>query len=127
MVREQDVFFLAGPAIDFVRWAWRQTASGARASSGAGTGTAGSSARTVMATAVCGVTACVFFYLPQLAAYQALNGHPGPPQVVSRKMSWSAPHFFQVLASPEHGFLIWTPLAFIALGGLVWLAVLRPV
>lgn len=126
MVREQDVFFLAGPAIDFVRWALRQTVPppiGAAANVAPSTQAARSPVHVVLATAVCGVAACFFFYLPQLAAYQALNGHPGPPQVVSRKMSWSAPHFFGVLASPEHGFLIWTPLALIAIGGLVWLAV----
>jgi hypothetical protein len=29
----------------------------------------------------------------------------------------------QVLLSPEHGFLIWTPLALLAIAGLVWMAV----
>ena len=28
-----------------------------------------------------------------------------------RKMNWPAPHALQVLASPEHGFFLWTPLA----------------
>jgi hypothetical protein len=35
-------------------------------------------------------------------------------------MNWSAPHALQVLFSPEHGFFVWTPLALVALAGLVW-------
>jgi hypothetical protein len=37
-------------------------------------------------------------------------------------MTWSAPHALEVLVSPEHGFFLWTPLAFIAALGLVSLA-----
>jgi hypothetical protein len=37
-------------------------------------------------------------------------------------MSWYAPHGLQVLGSPEHGFLVWTPLAVLAIAGLVILA-----
>ena len=40
-----------------------------------------------------------------------------------RKMNWQAPHAIEVLASPEHGFFLWTPLAALALAGLVVLAV----
>ena len=40
-----------------------------------------------------------------------------------RKMNWQAPHALQVLGSPEHGFFLWTPLAALALAGLVVLAV----
>jgi hypothetical protein len=36
-------------------------------------------------------------------------------------MSWTAPHALDVLASPTHGFLMWTPLALLALIGLAWL------
>jgi hypothetical protein len=60
--------------------------------------------------------------LPQLFAYKALNGHFGPSKIVARKMNWQAPHALEVLASPEHGFLLWTPLAALALAGLVVLA-----
>jgi hypothetical protein len=42
---------------------------------------------------------------------------------VMRKMNWQAPHALQVLGSPEHGFLLWTPLAALAFAGLVVLAV----
>jgi hypothetical protein len=40
-----------------------------------------------------------------------------------RKMNWQAPHALEVLASPEHGFFLWTPLAALAIAGLVVLAV----
>jgi hypothetical protein len=51
-----------------------------------------------------------------------LNGRLGPSTLVGRKMSWTAPHALQVLASPEHGFVFWTPLAVLALAGLGALA-----
>jgi hypothetical protein len=38
-------------------------------------------------------------------------------------MTWYSPHALQVLASPEHGFLFWTPLAVLSLAGLVVLRV----
>ena len=37
-------------------------------------------------------------------------------------MLWYAPHFFDVLLDPNHGFFPWTPLALVALGGLAWFA-----
>ena len=40
-------------------------------------------------------------------------------------MTWSAPHAIEVLASPAHGLFLWTPLALVALAGLVALAVRR--
>ena len=48
-----------------------------------------------------------------------LNGHLGPHASVGHKMNWMAPHALQVLFSPEHGFFVWTPLALVALAGLV--------
>ena len=57
-------------------------------------------------------------YMPQALAYISLNGHLGPSRLVTRKMTWTAPHAFQVLFSPEHGFLVWTPLAILAIIGL---------
>jgi hypothetical protein len=38
-------------------------------------------------------------------------------------MTWTAPHALQVLASPAHGFLFWTPLAILAIAGLASLAI----
>jgi hypothetical protein len=60
----------------------------------------------------------VLGYVPQLLAYNAINGYPGPAAHVSRKMTWYAPHALQVLASPGHGFFFWTPLAVLAIAGL---------
>jgi len=116
MVREQDAFFVVGPALDFGRWAWRRLAS-ERDGSGARPG------RRVLLLAIVGLVTCVAAYTPQLASYLALNGHPGPTEAVARKMSWTSPHFFEVLLSLEHGLFLWTPLALVAAGGLVWLCV----
>ena len=37
-------------------------------------------------------------------------------------MYWYAPHGLQVLFSPEHGFFFWTPLAILAIAGLIAMA-----
>ena len=104
MVREQDALLVLGPALDFVLTAARRPGRNALAAAAAG---------------------CLFFivgYAPQLIAYEALNGYPGPSKLVVRKMTWYSPHALEVLASTEHGFLFWTPLAVIATAGLVMLA-----
>jgi hypothetical protein len=108
MVREQDIFCALGPAVDFLLTRVK----------GQGTREKGKS---IVAGA--GAVAFLIGYLPQLIAYQALNGSPRPSPLVARKMFWSSPHAFQVLADPEHGFLWWTPLALLALAGLIIVAV----
>jgi hypothetical protein len=113
MVREQDVFFLAGPLLDFLAGWWRERTRGR----------AHHVRRLILSSA--GAVACVVAYVPQLMAYQALNGHPGPTTLVARKMSWTAPHALGVVLSPEHGLFFWTPLAAVALAGLVWMSVVR--
>jgi|KBSMisStaDraftv2_1062788.scaffolds.fasta_scaffold20329_5 hypothetical protein len=107
MVREQDAFFVVAPAIDFL-WtlARRRDVRPVQA----------------VSAAVVGAVVAGIVYLPQAWAYTALNGHVGPSHLVARKMTWSAPHALEVLVSPEHGFFLWTPLAFIAALGLVALA-----
>lgn len=122
MVREQDVFFLAAPAIDFVRWAAR---GGLPRNA-----TVSSLPRErllLVHLLLAGIGAGVFLiaYSPQLFAYIALNGHPGPTSYVTRKMTWTAPHSLQVLFSPEHGLFAWTPLALLGIVGLVLLALGR--
>ena len=102
MVREQDAFFVAGPAVDFV------IALAAR--------------RATVAAGLAGVAGGAGAYVPQAIAYLRLNGHLGPDASVEHKMSWSAPHAIQVLASPEHGYFIWTPIAAIAILGLILMA-----
>jgi hypothetical protein len=106
MVREQDAFFVAGPALDFAIHVSRAPAS----------------ARLVLAgRALAGAAAAAAAYLPQALAYLSLNGYVGPSRLVARKMTWTAPHAVEVLLAPGHGFFVWTPLAALALAGLAWL------
>lgn len=105
MVREQDAFFAIGPAIDLLWWAIATR----RATWVAGLGA--------------GAVTFSLVFLPQALSYLALNGRIGPSQVTSRKMNWWSPHAWDVLASPRHGLLTWTPLAALALAGLVVLVI----
>ena len=104
MVREQDAFFAVGPAIDFA-----QTQLTRR--------DAGRPRRWLHA--LVGVATAALVFTPQAMAYLALNDRLGPSRLVARKMTWTAPHGVDVLASPAHGFFWWTPLALVALAGLV--------
>jgi hypothetical protein len=115
MVREQDAFLAIGPAVDFLISA----AAGGRA------GMKVEQAVSMLWIAAVALIAFAIGLLPQLFAYKALNGHFGPSGLVVRKMSWNAPHAFDVLASPHHGFFIWTPLAVLAIAGLIMLALRR--
>jgi hypothetical protein len=107
-MRDQTIFFLLPPAIDFLRTGL------ARRSLGEG----GSSVR----LALLGTAATLLAYSPHLLASRAINGYLGPHESVGNKMSWHSPHFFDVLLSPFHGWFAWTPLAVLALAGLVVLA-----
>ena len=100
MVREQDVFIAIGAIID---WGYHHRAS----------------PPALIPAALTGVAGFLIGDLPQLIAYNALNGFPKPASHVARKMSWYAPHGLQVLFSTEHGFFIWTPLALLAIAGLL--------
>ena len=102
MVREQDAFFAAGPALDFLM--------------ALAAGRAGAS------TAFAGIAGGIAAYAPQAVAYLRLNGHIGPHASVAHKMSWSAPHALQVLFSSEHGLVMWTPLAALGIAGLAGMA-----
>ena len=113
MVREQDILFVAGPAVDFGLTAVRGRFDTGRSRNDTGR---------MLTAGLAGAATFAVAYLPQLLAYNALNGRPSPATDVQRKMTWYSPHGLQVLASPEHGFLFWTPLAVLALAGLVVLA-----
>jgi hypothetical protein len=105
MVREQDLFVAVGPAVDFLVTAPRRhRPSQVAVSVGAAVGV------------------FVICYLPQLLAYRSINGRFGPSRLVERKMTWTAPHALDVMFSPEHGWLAWTPLVLLALAGLGLLA-----
>jgi len=116
MVREQDAFFALGPALDFAYWSWRRLRRSVPSTARA------SVLWTVTGRTIAGTVAFLLAYTPQLMAYQALNGAWRPDDKVARKMTWTSPHFFEVLLSPEHGLFLWTPLAVFAIAGLVWLA-----
>jgi hypothetical protein len=111
MVREQDAFFAAGPALDFGLWALGRLREDP------------ASVKPKVVSVLAGIAAFAVVFAPQAATYFVLNGHLGPDSSVQHKMNWRAPHALEVLLSPEHGFFIWTPLALVAIAGLVLLAV----
>ena len=113
MVREQDLFIALGPAIDFLVTLGRDVRSGRRSVAEM----AGKVALGVLAVAVC--------FLPQLLTYLTLEGRLGPSPVIQQKMTWTAPNAWRVLAAPNNGWFFWTPLALLALAGLIVLAVDR--
>ena len=104
-MRDQAGLFAIGPALDFARWAyqrrdWRRAAG----------------------LALAGTLATLTAFVPQVLASRAINGYFGPHESVGNKMSWASPHALSVLVDPRHGWLAWTPLAILALAGLVALA-----
>jgi hypothetical protein len=127
MVREQDLFIAIGPALDWAWTLWQRVSERAAAAplpSSAAAATASApapSAAALVLRGLAGAAAFAIAYAPQLAAYVALNGYPGPSRLVVRKMNFAAPHALGVLASPEHGLLFWTPLVLLAFAGLAWL------
>jgi len=106
MVREQDLFFVTGPALDF----------------GLSVLAHSQSVKSRAQSVVAALAAFALCFTPQAIAYLTLNGHVGPSKLVTRKMSWTAPHTLQVLVSSEHGLFVWTPLALLAIAGLVRMA-----
>ncbi len=116
MVREQDVFFVIGPALDYVR---ALTVTARAEPDGQRPRLVGGG----LVLPALGAAAFLVVYSPQLLAYQALNGHPSQTNLVMRKLTWTSPHALEVLFSAQNGLFAWTPLAAIAIGGLVWLAV----
>jgi hypothetical protein len=115
MVREQDAFFVVGPAVDLT-WTAIERIRRERAAAWAPW-----LARLALRVGAGAVVAALVF-VPQALAYLTLYGHVGPSPLVARKMMWSAPYAAGVVASPAHGFLVWTPLAAVALFGCVLLA-----
>ena len=116
MIREQDVFLALGPAFDFAL---------AVSTRNSQLPTPKASSLGWLATAGAGFAGFVVAYLPQLIAYNALNGYPGPAEHVARKMYWYSPHGLQVLFSPHHGLVFWTPLVLLSIVGLIVLPVGR--
>lgn len=67
-------------------------------------------------------------FLPQMVAWKAIYGHwvidpwAVPPLLVPDRWSWTSPKVLSVLVSSKHGLLTWTPVIFLSLLGLAWLA-----
>ena len=104
MVREQDITYIAAPAIDYL---WTLRKRGAAQS------------KAVVSAIAVGAVAFGIAYLPQALSYVQLNGGVRPEGSVMNKMNWASPHAFKVLADPEHGFFFWTPLGLIAFAGVI--------
>jgi hypothetical protein len=102
LVREQDVLFLAVPA---GLLSWRILV---RREWNAG-----------LPRLLSLVAAALVVFLPQLFVYRVLHGRFGPSRLVSRKMSFSSPHFLDVLFDPGHGLFLWSPVLLLAFVGLV--------
>jgi hypothetical protein len=125
IVRAQDALFVIGPVLDFLRTVPRLAAGHARIDGESHHSRTGSGQRRVIAAVVAGALGFLLAVLPQLIAFKALNGRFAQSEYETRKMTWTSPHGWQVLFDHQHGFFFWTPLAVLAIGGLVWLA-LRP-
>jgi hypothetical protein len=111
MVREQDAFIAIGPGLDWLLTTRsRLRAHGARE---------GLDWRRVISQVLAAAATFLLVYAPQLWAYTVLNGSPRPSPLVARKMTWTSPHALEVLVSPSHGLLFWTPLVALAIAGLV--------
>jgi hypothetical protein len=110
MVREQDAILLLAPLLDYAVALSRRIRRG------------GMHWGTEIALAAGGLVSFAVVYLPQAFAYLALNGRIGPSRLVTRKMAWTSPHALEVVFSPHHGLLAWTPLAALAIVGLYLLA-----
>jgi hypothetical protein len=105
LVREQDVLFLALPLL----WLLFQALRHRRL------------VRAAVHAAVVAISAAVVL-VPQLLAYRALTGRFGPSRLVTRKVDWLSPHFFDVLFDPAHGLFAWAPLLLLATAGLAYAA-----
>lgn len=127
MVREQDAFYALAPAIDFLAALVRsRRAAGHESLAASAPAGASTDLRAWLVSGAAGLATFVLCCVPQLVAYLALNGRLGPSRLVARKMTWYSPHAPGVLASPEHGLLAWTPLAILAVAGLILLVVRSP-
>ena len=112
LVREQDALFMVVPLIEGVAALasrWREVVERFQ-----------TAMRWFVGLFVMGITAGIMF-IPQLIAYKVITGQFGPSKVVSGKFTWTSPNALNVLFSPEHGLIPWTPIIVLSLAGLVLL------
>ncbi|HVR70078.1 MAG TPA: hypothetical protein VMT87_04460 [Vicinamibacteria bacterium] len=102
LIREQDALFLALPALWLAYEALRT----------------GAWRRGLLRALALGAAAFLAM-VPQLFVYRALTGRFGPSRLVTRKVSYGSPHFFEVLFDPAHGLYAWAPLLLLATAGLL--------
>jgi len=108
LVREQEGLFLAVPL-------------GLLAADAARTEKWGAAALRAMVT----VATALAVFVPQLLAYRAINGAFGPSELVKRKMTYTSPHFFEVMLDPGHGLFVWAPVLLVAVVALAATAIRR--
>lgn len=119
LVREQDALFLSIVGVEALwalgakwrrsgRWGrWREDKSWLRTPL----------LRWAGGLVAMGITGAIVF-IPQLISYRVITGRFGPSKVVTGKFTLTAPNALNVLFSPEHGLLAWTPVLILALAGL---------
>lgn len=113
LVREQDALFLIVPGLEVVVRLvaqWRKSRLADRQAL----------LSPILGFVLMGLAAAIVF-IPQLIAYRVITGQLGPSKVVSSKFNWTSPNALNVLFSPEHGLVPWTPIVVVALVGLVFL------
>lgn len=111
LVREQDALFFAVPGVEALvaAVALLRTRAASRVPR---------FGRLVLGFAIM-VAAAVVAFIPQLIAYRVITGRFGPSQVVSGKFNFTSPNFLNVLFNPEHGLVVWTPIAGVGLLGMI--------
>jgi hypothetical protein len=111
LVREQDALFMAVPFVEALFILFRRGADSPFVARLRGV---------LPGLVLMGLAAAVVF-IPQLIAYRVITGRFGPSRVVSGKFNLLSPNAHNVLFSPEHGLIVWTPIVVLCLAGLALL------
>ncbi len=113
LVREQDALFLSIPGVEAL---WRLAGRGREGAEKL----AAPLLRWGGGLVVMGITAAIVF-IPQLITYRVITGRFSPSKVVTGKFTLTAPNALNVLFSPQHGLLPWTPVLILGIAGLFFL------